>query len=147
MSRPFLGPVSANRSRSHLDGVDQVLDQEQAPQLPDDLVEFGQNHVAVLVHHVLRQRHLLVQVLPERSSRGAGSILSRGGDDGTNMCMYNLSVVMSHTQDTHNGVHDMILKTHLKLILSHFQIFAHVCLTSLTQIRLLLCSFHSSLKF
>lgn len=65
-----LRPVRVTRSPSHLDGVDQVLDQEQAPQFNDALVEFGQSHVAVLVDHVLRQRHLLVQVLPERESRG-----------------------------------------------------------------------------
>lgn len=63
-------PIQVTQGPSHLDGVNQVLDQEQAPQINDGLVEFGQNHVAVLVDHVLRQRHLLVQVLPERESRG-----------------------------------------------------------------------------
>lgn len=55
-------------THSHLDGVHQVLDQEQAPQLTDGLVEFGQDQVAVFVDHVLGQRHLLVQVLPEGHS-------------------------------------------------------------------------------
>lgn len=55
---------------SHLDGVNEVLDQEKASQFSDGLVEFGQNHVAVLVDHVFRQSHLLLQVLPERKSRG-----------------------------------------------------------------------------
>lgn len=52
------------RGLTHLDGVDQVLDQEEAPQLADGLVELGQSQVTVLVHHFLRERHLLVQVLP-----------------------------------------------------------------------------------
>lgn len=52
------------RGVTHLDGVDQVLDQEEAPQLADGLVELGQSQVTVLVHQVLRERHLLVQVLP-----------------------------------------------------------------------------------
>lgn len=51
---------------AHLDGVHQVLHQEQAPDFCDGLVEFGQNHVAVLMDHVLGQGHLLVEVLPER---------------------------------------------------------------------------------
>lgn len=54
-------------SSFHLDGVHQVLNQEQAPQVTDSLVKFSQNHVTVLVDHFLRERHLLVQELPEKT--------------------------------------------------------------------------------
>lgn len=65
------GHLQRNTSlQTHLDGVDQVLDQEHASQVTDGLVELGQNHVAVLVDHVFRQRHLLVQILPAGHSRG-----------------------------------------------------------------------------
>ena len=63
-------------TRSHLDGVDQVVHQEEAPQFTDGPVCSGQEQVAVLVDHVLRQRHLTVQVHPERDSRGPGLIQS-----------------------------------------------------------------------
>lgn len=58
---------------AHLDGVHQVLHEEQAPDFCDGLVEFSQNHVAVLVDHVLGQGHLLVEVLPKRRTLNSDS--------------------------------------------------------------------------
>lgn len=56
-------------SCSYLDGVHQVLYQEEVSELQDNLVEFAQSHVTVLVDRILRQRHVLVKVLPERTGK------------------------------------------------------------------------------
>lgn len=64
MSHRKLQEAPPTGGPTHLDGVNQVLNQEEAPQLADALVELGQSQVTVLVHHFLGERHLLVQVLP-----------------------------------------------------------------------------------
>lgn len=73
VGRPRAPPHIHRTLQTHLDGVDQVLDQEHASQITQGLVELGQNQVAVLVHHVFGQRHLLVQVLPVGDGKASAS--------------------------------------------------------------------------
>lgn len=70
VGRCVVPSFSGSRQRiplPHLDGVNQVLDQEEAPQVAHGLVDPGQGHVAVPMDRVLRQSHLLVQVQPVSS--------------------------------------------------------------------------------
>lgn len=50
--------------QTHLEGIHQVIDEEEAPQLAHGAVHVAQHHVAVLLDELLGHGHIRVQVGP-----------------------------------------------------------------------------------
>lgn len=53
-----------SQSPTHLEGIHQVIDEEEAPQLPDGAVHVAQHDIAVFLDELLGHGHIRVQVSP-----------------------------------------------------------------------------------
>lgn len=59
----------SSERQTHLEGIHQVIDEEEAPQLPDSAIHMAQHDVAVLLDELLRHGHIRVQVSPAEDSQ------------------------------------------------------------------------------
>lgn len=59
----------STQRQTHLEGIHQVIDEEEAPQFPDGAVHVAQHDAAVLLDELLRHGHIRVQVSPAGDSQ------------------------------------------------------------------------------
>lgn len=59
----------SSQRQTHLKGIHQVINEEEAPELPDGAVHVAQHNIAVLLDELLWHSHIWVQVSPAGDSQ------------------------------------------------------------------------------